>query len=315
MTRLSSFAVGVVSLLIAGPGLAKELPVQSVTIAKSGERLELSVAYPRTGLAAIDRDIAAWAKKTVADFKKVAEVPLPDPFNYGLDISFEVVRNDDAMFTVAFAEEDDTGGAHPNHDIHTFSYVRLDGWRVYLAEIFERDALQKISDLAIADLAGQLAGPDGAGDIDTIKDGAGPAWDNFQNFTLGADTLTIQFPPYQVASCAAGDQTTEIPLAKLKGLMRKNWRAPVASFDCAQAKSPTEKTICSDVGLARLDRGVAESYARKLRYAFEDAEKATVKQGQRDWIAARGAQCTSGALACLTAVYAARLAVLEAPPE
>jgi uncharacterized protein YecT (DUF1311 family) len=318
MIRQSFVVLGLLAgafVLSSGGAFSAGFPVETVTISRTGERLEIEVAYPRTGMKAIDDALAAFAKKSVDDFLKLAEEPLPDPMAYGLTIGFAVERNDDAMFAVSFDEEYDTGGAHPNHDASTFTFLRPDGWRVYLPEIFERRALQTISGLAIADLATALAGPDGDADVDTIKDGAGPAWDNFENFALKKDTLNLFFPPYQVASYAAGPQESDLPLAKLKGLFRKDWRAPVASFDCAVAASPVEKAICSDVALARLDRAVAEAYAQKLKYAFEDAEKQPVKDGQRAWIGTRDTQCADAAVACLTGMYGARLAELTKAQE
>ena len=231
---------------------------------------------------------------------------------YALDITYEVPRNDAEWFAVVFTIYTDTGGAHPNTDFAAMNYVMPDGWRIYLPEIFGgRKALEKISALAIADLTKRLTGPDGMSDADTIMTGAGPAWDNFQDFVLEPKVLHIDFPPYQVAAYAAGPQETDIPLAALKAFMRKDFRAPAASFDCAAAATPTEKAICSDVALARLDRDVAEAYARKLKYEFDAANKENIKQAQRAWLATRDSACSDAAVQCLTGVYKARLAELD----
>ena len=93
--------------------------------------------------------------------------------------------------------------------------------------------------------------------------------------------------------------------------MRKDFRAPAASFDCAAAATPTEKAVCSDVALARLDRDVAEAYARKLKYEFDAAAKENIKQAQRAWLATRDSTCSDASVQCLTGVYKARLAALE----
>ena len=93
--------------------------------------------------------------------------------------------------------------------------------------------------------------------------------------------------------------------------MRKDWKTPVASFDCAKAGSATEKAICSDIALARLDRTLADQYTVALSFT-DDAGKAKVREDQRKWIAERNA--CAGDVGCLTSQYQARIKVLQTPP-
>jgi uncharacterized protein YecT (DUF1311 family) len=304
--------------LAAGPVLA-EVEVETVTIDRKTETMEVEVAYPRTGIASIDAFFADWATGMVEDFARSADEDfaafkedngeLP-PWTYSLYVGFGVPRNDAEMLVIGVDESIFTGGAHPNHNIESFNFIMPDGWRVYLPEIFDgKRALDRISALAIADLSKQLLGPDSMSDADWVKSGAGPAWSNFQDFALLPDSLLIRFPPYQVAAYAAGDQKVEIPLSELAGLMRKDWRLPAASFDCAKAGTAPEKAICSDVPLARLDRALADGYAQALSWASDDAEKAKIRDAQRAWIAERNA--CGGDVACLTAAYEARIKALR----
>ena len=203
------------------PAWAKELPVKTLSIEKKADAYEIAIQYPATGNAAIDGEIAAWANKEAVDFVKLAAGADRQAGDnpYELDWSFEVARNDGAVFADIFSEEADTGGAHPNHDIATFNFEVPGGWRLYLPEIFERKALAKISGLAVADLTKQFADShNGGGDPDWVKQGAGPDWDNFRDFILDKDKLQIHYPDYQVAAYAEGPQETDIPLAALKGL-------------------------------------------------------------------------------------------------
>lgn len=297
-----------------------EVPVDTVRIEKKTRTVEIDVAYPKTGIASIDTQLADWATGMVEDFEKGAaedfssfekdngELP---PWAYSLDMGFETARNDDSMLVFDFNQSTFLGGAHPSHDIITYNYLMPDAWEVYLPEIFDgQRALDKISALSIAQLEKTLGGPDGMSDPDWIKSGAGPNWANFQDFLLLDDKLVIRFSPYQVAAYAAGDQKVELPLSELSGLMRKDWKAPVASFDCAAASSATEKAICSDVALGRLDRAMADSYTQVLAFTAEDADKAKIREAQRAWIAERNA--CGGDVACLTGQYDARLKALRA---
>jgi uncharacterized protein YecT (DUF1311 family) len=318
---MSGFLVALLAgaCLLSTPALAKELPVKTLSIDRKTDAYEIAIEYPATGNGAIDGEIAAWAKQQADDFVKLATRTDRQPGEnaYGLSESFEVARNDGAIFAVLFSAETDTGGAHPNHDFATFNFEVPSGWRLYLPEIFDgHKALARISALAVADLTKQFGDShNGGGDPDWVRNGAGPDWDNFRDFILQKDKLEIHYPDYQVAAYAEGDQETDIPLATLKGLTRTDRHAPAASFDCAAAATASEKAICSDVTLARLDRDVAEAYLRGVKFATEDAAKETLKTEQRGWLGQRDAACPNAAVTCLTTAYRDRLAKLEKAAE
>jgi uncharacterized protein YecT (DUF1311 family) len=309
-------------IALAAATAAAAVPVETLKVERHTETLDIDMAYPSTGIAILDRTLADWVNGLVAGFEQGADEDFASfkedngelpPWTYSLDLGFAVARNDDAMLVLDFDESIFLGGAHPNHDIITFNFMMPDAWRVYLPEIFAgRPALDRISALAIEQLGATLLGPDSMSDPDWVKSGAGPQWANFHDFLLLEDTLVIRFPPYQVAAYAAGDQRVEIPLAKLSGLMRPDWRVPVASFDCAGAGSATETAICSDIPLARLDRSLSEAYAQALSFASDDAARNALRAAQRTWIGERNA--CGGDVACLTSAYDARLAALRSPP-
>lgn len=60
-----------------------------------------------------------------------------------------------------------------------------------------------------------------------------------------------------------------------------------ASFPCAKAQSPAERTICASATLAGYDRSVAAAYRFALQRAGDDA--AALRQAQRQWISSRDA--------------------------
>ncbi len=313
-----ALALVLAAAFVAPPALAK-LPVKPVKITVKHKEYEIDVAYPQTGNKPIDAAITDWAKKEVADFKGEAAGNDGDGSmaTYSLDISYEVARNDDKVFAVVFSESTYEGGAHPNGFFNTMNFLMPDGWQVYLPEIFTPDALKAISRLATVDLKKQLQ-PDEGFDAGMIRNGAGPDWSNFADFTILPAALDIQYSPYAVAPYVAGPQETKLPLSALKSFLRPDWRAPQASFDCAKASAWVEKAICSDVNLARLDRTVAEVYATRLGETDSDAARLPVRGDQRAFLAARiktcGGKTSAAAVTCLTAQYNARLKVLNAPP-
>jgi uncharacterized protein YecT (DUF1311 family) len=308
--------VALAALVVPQVAMAAGLPVTKGTFAEKSKLFDISVEYPKTGNAAVDAVLAAYAKNSAQKFMaESADARQPGDPAYTLETTFHVDRNDGKVFVVVFEEYTDTSGAHPNGNYTTFDFSLPDGAQISLPEMLDGTrGIKRLSDLVQADLLKRIGtGSDAASDPDTIKMGSGPYADNFKDFVLLPDKIHILFPAYQVASYAAGPQEAFVSLASLKDVMRKDWRAPAASFDCAQAKSATEKAICSDASLARLDRQVAEEYARQVRDAYEAGAKTKLKQAQRDFIATRDKACTATAptVACLKNAYAARLNVLQ----
>jgi uncharacterized protein YecT (DUF1311 family) len=321
MERSARHAAALAALLALAAGAqAAEAPkVEKRTIEAKTAAYEIDAAYPQTGIKPIDEEVAAWVADEVAGFKKQAA---PDPDSaagaWTLDIGYSVERNDGQVLALLFTESVYTGGAHPGHTLRTYNYLLPDGRRVDVAQVVDgRKGLEKLSRLAIADLRPRLAGAEGLSDPDWIARGAGPDWANFENVLLLPDALKIMFPTYQVAPYVAGPQEVTIPFSALKGALRKDWRAPVASFDCAKAATPVERAVCADAALARLDREVAQAYAARLE-AADPAGKPAIRAAQRAWLGRRDAACKDQADAalgaCLTGLYRARAAELAPSP-
>jgi len=308
------------AVLFAGAASAAGLKIEAKTVEAKSAAYEIEARYPQTGVKAVDQAIAGWIEDEVATFKKEA-APEQDSAGgaWTLDIGYTVERNDAEALALLFTLSSYTGGAHGSHVLRTWNFLLPEGTRVDLAQVLDgRKALAKLSEIAVADLTKQLLTPDGMADADWIRRGAGPDWGNFENFLLLPDALKIAFPEYQVAAYAAGPQEVRVPLSALSGLLRKDPRAPAASFDCARAGTPVERAICADAGLARLDREVAQAYAQRIADIEAASDKEAVRAAQRGWLGRRDAACRDQAGpalgACLTGVYRARLAELSSTP-
>ncbi len=311
-------AIALVALATVASAASTGLNVQKKTIEAKTANYEITAAYPQTEVKSIDDAIGTWVRDTVAQFKNEAAPDLDSATGaWTLDLDYEVKRNDAAMFAVLVSEHDYTGGAHPNHGFTSFNFLMPEGRRVELPEILDGTrGLQRLSALATADLVKRLSGPEVGIDADGIKRGAGPEWSNFQTFVLQPDALEFIFPPYQVASYADGAQQASIPLDTLHDALRRDWRAPAASFDCVKASTPVEHAICADAALARLDREIAAAYASQLAVASEPAARQAITARQRRWLGNRDSACRdqpeASRVACLSGVYRIRLTELEA---
>jgi glucose/arabinose dehydrogenase/uncharacterized protein YecT (DUF1311 family) len=81
--------------------------------------------------------------------------------------------------------------------------------------------------------------------------------------------------------------------------------AHAASFDCAKAHTPTEKQVCADPTLSRLDEQLDDAYRSAQRRV---ESRTALRDAQRTWLSARRDACTD--TACLRAAYEDRIAAL-----
>jgi uncharacterized protein YecT (DUF1311 family) len=298
-------------LLTATPALSAVKLVDRKADQKTKD-YEISFSYPVTGVKAVDDVLGKFARDKLAGYKSSGKEHEEDRSMaaYDFELGYTVQRNDDQVLSVLFSESTYTGGAHPNTFFYSFNFLMPDGAQIFLPEILERGGLKRLSDYAIKDLQKQLGNDEGI-DQDWLRRGAGPLATNYDVFSLKRDAIEIEFPAYQVAAYVYGPQEVTVPISVLKGFIRKDWRAPQASFDCAKAKTAIEKSICGSAALARLDRQTAEQYASNLANAYEKSEADKWLTTQRAWQAARDKTCADGNAACLTKSYSARLAQLK----
>jgi uncharacterized protein YecT (DUF1311 family) len=79
-----------------------------------------------------------------------------------------------------------------------------------------------------------------------------------------------------------------------------------ASFDCSKARTKTEKAICGDPILSKLDEDMAAAYSKALKTSDRDA----VKEGQRKWLKEILALCVEDKV-CIKKAYENRLLQLK----
>jgi len=300
------------------PANAAPLVSQEKKVSDRKPTYTIELAYPRTGHRAIDNEIESWVRELAQDFASAAKDQEPTPAGpWAANLTYEIGRNDGAMFSVLFSNYTYMGGAHPNTVFEAFNFLLPEGSRVELAELVTRRGIERVSAMSIAQLKQTLGGPDGMSDIDWITRGAGANAKNFRNFLWQPQLLVIHFDPYQVAAYAAGPQEVRIPLSRLSDVVRADPRMPAASFDCAKAASDVEQQICASRELARLDRHVSEAYAEKVLWAADEAARAKLKETQRAWLKHRDETCRrvrTAMTACLTQVHQERFRVLTSAP-
>lgn len=85
--------------------------------------------------------------------------------------------------------------------------------------------------------------------------------------------------------------------------------AGAASFDCAQAATPTEKAICARPEISLQDEQLASFYSALYVNADPGLQEGHLKV-QQDWLKQRDANCAAE-LGCLAQMYEERIAALH----
>ncbi len=217
---------------------------------------DITIEYPRFESAAhsvsaleMTELFAGRARKAVMDSRQLPWDQSPDTYprfdgdqpSSGRWDSFGLVHATDRLMSLTCFEEGfSVGAAHGYVAYETFTFCLLERLhRMQLADFFDlnTDAASVLSTLSIEMLKrahwerfGEL--PDEA-EIQQFKAGAGPDFNNFRAFTVEADSFTFLFPPYQVASYAAGRWSVKIPFYDLLKVLRKNGPHTLAAYEPA----------------------------------------------------------------------------------
>jgi len=111
----------------------------------------------------------------------------------------------------------------------------------------------------------------------------------------------------------AANKTTELDPADFRLTERFHPPATGPSFDCQNARSQIEKTICGNPILAKRDLEMADLYGR-MHVSYDTVgDREQLRALQRAWLARRGAACPTGPdqVQCLAAEYRRQRDVLE----
>ena len=88
--------------------------------------------------------------------------------------------------------------------------------------------------------------------------------------------------------------------------------ARAASFDCAKAGTPTEKAICKDAAVSKLDEQVAVAFKAAQGLWSAGNWSTFLRNEQREWLRDRNGICKAD-VACLKQDYERRLTFLTHP--
>ena len=187
------------------------------------------------------RTYAAARKKDFLDARLADETA--DGPNYDLDLEFNISRRTSDFVSALGSGSAYTGGAHGNPILVSFNLHLADDKLITIEDLFTDRvvALRALSDESRRQLEGRydaiahdtMTEKQRAADRQQtyawIEKGTEPIPDNFRLFLIdGLDAkaigLTLNFPPYQVASYADGSQQVEVPAKVFYNLLKPEYR-------------------------------------------------------------------------------------------
>lgn len=190
---------------------SKAVKKQVITDKSNGA--DISAEYPETARADITAKLKSFVEDQIATFNKnnAGGLPPDSAASLTLDITYDEApssRADNYLFHIY----SDTGGAHGIEVTRTFSFDAA-GNQITLNSLF----ISKTNGLALVSnyVKQQLLKKQDA-DSKWISDGAAPTDENYQNFTVDNNGITVLFDPYQVAAYASGPQQVTVPLSVFK---------------------------------------------------------------------------------------------------
>jgi hypothetical protein len=202
----------------AKPAPAKIRPAPASVATRSfihkDERCSVMVNYPQVGNSKIDSELDFWARQTLRTFVDgVGSLEVGQGGRFSLLADYEISEPSGEFLSIVFRVTTETGGAHPDPGMVTFSYDLTDGRRLNIQDIFGDPAglLQFLSIYSYERLLADL----GQSFENSVKNGTSPDFLNFSLFALTQDGLTLYFPPYQVADYAHGEKNVKVAADKL----------------------------------------------------------------------------------------------------
>ena len=211
-------ALGATGLLAQTQGKTGPVGLHEQII-EHANNTDIEVYYPVTRNKKINKKLATFAAREVADFKKnLPAEKSPSGIRNQLDITFKTYQYSSNIKTFkVYLFGYTMGQAHPWDDIVTKTYDLAKGKELSLADIFKKNSayLQELSEQSIRSLIMQMPN----GDQKLIREGAAPKAGNFERFALTEKELIIFFNTYQVGTCPEGSPEVKLPYAGLKSFI------------------------------------------------------------------------------------------------
>jgi hypothetical protein len=175
------------------------------------------------GFRALNRIIQTYALDTKKEFvQSTMDVDLNQldtaGFPWTAELKFNLISASPQFISILFTRVVHTGRTQFSTDFYTINYDLNQQKALLLPDLLANPfAFNSLSALVINRLRQQsnlITTPQ------LLQDGAGPVAENYMNFTLSAEGLSVQFVAGQVADISNGPQRVDLPLTLVATLLR-----------------------------------------------------------------------------------------------
>ena len=192
-----------------------------------GENFSGKVAVV-TGDSILAKSAEGYIEKTVAEFKKQADIDVPDmrskfgadspTANYTIDIQASQMSSKKTK-SIVLSEYMYTGGANGNGLYKVFTASEESGSLLSLGDIIKKDKQVEFVNLLKKELKSWV--PEGAeGPIVFTEEVDGLTFKDFSNWSMDDKNLTIYFDKYAIGPGVLGPVAFPIKLSKLKDFLK-----------------------------------------------------------------------------------------------
>lgn len=197
-----------------GPGTGASLRISTMSLTHKDALCSVLINYPHFGKNRIDTELDFWASRTMRAFVSGVRAIGAEGPRYSMLADYELTEASPDVLSVVFRINTDMGGLNTDLGMVTFTYDLDDGRQLGYSDLFGDPVglLHFMSQYSYDQLMARLGGQH----KDTIKAGTTPDPVNFALFALNPSSITLFFPPYQVADVSLGEQKVDIPISLLK---------------------------------------------------------------------------------------------------
>ena len=195
----------------------------AVLSVSSGEQnYEVEVEYPQFNAdkeVELNRIVRELVERAMQDLIAAAEDPARlSTLRYWVVGSFNIALRTPLAVSLRFSFSSYTGGAHGNNWTEVINYRADQGVVLGIQDFFAVPDLgiKMLSEYSISSLLGST---EFRRDEAHVKRGAAPDPDNFVNFNLSTEGVSIVFDEYQVGCYAAGKSEVLVPYAALRPMV------------------------------------------------------------------------------------------------
>lgn len=162
---------------------------------------KINVVFPKITYQTLAKEITKFLKQEITEFLTASEE------NYAIEIpGYLTITYDyyayDSYDSYVFYIESFVFGAHPNHQIVSFTYDTLTNKMITIDTLLQKDPF--ILNYLSTNIRKQFANDKKIVDKNMLLEGTKPVPWNYQVFALTSRGILVFFPPYQIAPYSEG---------------------------------------------------------------------------------------------------------------